>query len=170
MITSDELLDIVDEQDQVIGQMMRSQVYAKKMSNFRAVNVFIQNDKGQLWIPRRVATKRVFPLCLDASAAGHVASGETYEQAFVREVMEELAIDVTRVPWTYMGKTVPHQHNTSAFSEVYCIPSNEVPNYNSQDFFEYYWLTPQELIARIEAGDTSKGDLPKLVRLFFITT
>jgi isopentenyldiphosphate isomerase len=82
----DELLDIVDQNDKVIGRKLRSEIYENKMSNFRVVNAFLINDNGQLWIPRRSANKRIFPSCLDTSMGGHVSSGETYEDAFKREL------------------------------------------------------------------------------------
>ncbi|MFY9463164.1 MAG: hypothetical protein WAP52_03190 [Candidatus Sungiibacteriota bacterium] len=62
---TDELLDLVDAQDRVIGVMRRGEVYAKGIHNIRVVNAFIINTKGELWIPRRTADKRSFPLCLD---------------------------------------------------------------------------------------------------------
>ena len=54
----DELLDLVDENDHVIGVMRRSEVYGKKLRNIRVINAFIVNSKGELWIPRRTAHKR----------------------------------------------------------------------------------------------------------------
>jgi len=74
----DEYLDLVDLQDSVIGRKLRSEVYAEHLSNFRVVNAFVLNSKGELWIPRRTADKRIFPLCLDMSVGGHVESGESY--------------------------------------------------------------------------------------------
>lgn len=161
---ADELLDIVDQNDQVIGQRTRSEIYSQGLSNFRVVNAFLINDKGQLWIPRRSKNKRIFPLCLDTSMGGHVETGEKYEEAFAREMMEELRIDTGRVLWQFIGALNPHHHETSAFMHVYLLRINEVPNYNRQDFIEYYWLTPQELLNRLARGDTSKEDLPKIVR------
>src|ERR1044072_3256275 len=97
---NDELLDLVSPDDVVIGQALRSVIYAHDWSNFRVVNAFIINDQGKLWIPRRTANKQLFPLCLDASMGGHVAAGETYHQAFVRELQEELNIDASTVKYT----------------------------------------------------------------------
>ena len=81
----DEYLDLVDENDNVIGKEKRSIVYSKGLNNFRVVNLFIVNSEGKIWIPRRGPHKRIFPSALDMSMGGHVDSGETYEQAFKRE-------------------------------------------------------------------------------------
>lgn len=165
---SDEILDLVSVDDIVIGQLPRSEIYNKKLSNFRVVNAFIINDQGQLWIPRRTKTKRIFPLCLDASMGGHVESGETYEQAFERELSEELGLDANNVTYKMIGKLNPHDHNTSAFMQVYLINLNQVDTYNTQDFCEYFWLTPQECINKLDSGDAGKGDLVKMIRQLLI--
>ena len=57
--------------------------------------LLIRNQDGKFWIPRRQATKKVLPNCLDGSAVGHVSSGEVYEQSMIREVAEELNIDIS---------------------------------------------------------------------------
>lgn len=163
----DELLDLVDANDNVIGQKPRSQVYSEQLSNFRAINVFIVNSRGELWIPRRTAHKKMFPLGLDMSTGGHVESGEDYDTAFRREVMEELNIDIDRVDHRLIGYCTPHQHGTAAFSKIYEIRSDETPVYNPDDFVEAFWITPQELLERIEQGEVAKGDLPILVKMLY---
>ena len=163
----DELLDLVDEEDRVIGSMLRSEVYARGLHNVRVVNLFIINSEGKLWIPRRTAHKKLYPLCLDMSMGGHVMSGETYDEAFAREVSEELRIDVARVPYRLLGHLTPHQHSVSAFMNVYEIMQNAAPDFNPDDFTEYFWLTPAEVLARIAAGEKAKGDLPKLIGIFY---
>lgn len=166
---TDELLDIVDKNDTVIGQKHRSAVYAENLSNFRVVNAFIQNDKGELWIPRRSKNKRLWPLYLDASMGGHVAAGETYEEAFKRETMEELRIDISSVSHKEIAVLTPSQHNVSAFMKVFLLQKNEPPNYNPDDFIEAFWLKPQEIISRLEKWDKGKDDLPKLIKHLFMT-
>ncbi|OQA36191.1 MAG: Nudix hydrolase [Candidatus Dependentiae bacterium ADurb.Bin331] len=164
----DELLDLVNEHDQIIGQEWRSVVHEQGLRNFRVVNAFLINQQSQLWIPRRTAHKKLFPSALDASMGGHVASGETYEQAFSRELMEELRIDATRNAYEKIGALNPHQHNTSGFMQVYVLRTNSVPQFNPDDFVEYYWLTPHEFLQRVEQGDSCKSDLPKIIRHLFI--
>lgn len=163
----EEILDLVDENDVVIGSLSRKEVYTRGLKNFRVVNVFIRNDDGELWIPRRTAAKKLFPLYLDMSAAGHVESGESYEEAFAKEVREEINIDVTAVSHKELGHLSPHIDNVSAFSKVFEIEYNDVPAYNTDDFVEYYWLTPAEILALVEEGEKMKSDIPKLIKKFY---
>lgn len=164
---TDELLDLVNERDEVIEVLPRSEVYKRGLHNFRAINVFIKNSQGQIWIPRRVATKRVFPLCLDMSVGGHVESGETYDFAFTRETQEELGLDITKLNWRLIGHFTPHEHGLSAFMQVYEIALDEVTYFNPDDFFEAFWLYPSEVLDRLTAGDISKDDLPRLIKLVY---
>ena len=164
---NDELLDLVNDNDMVIGCAFRSEIYAKKKNNFRVVNLFIENSAGQLWIPRRTAVKKIYPLGLDASMGGHVACGETYAQALARELKEELDIDLAMATYQFLGHLTPHQHDVSAFMQVYKIAQDTVPHFNTNDFVEYYWLSPQELLARLNNGDTAKSDLPKIIQHFY---
>lgn len=164
---SDELLDLVDEQDQVIGQMKRSEVYAQHLSNFRVINAFIVNAKGELWIPRRTANKKIFPLCLDMSVGGHVESGDTYKETLKRETQEELNIDTDKKHIRFLGHASPEKDGVSAHMHVYELFSEETPDYNRNDFVESFWLTPEAFFERIKNGDKTKEDLPKLIQLFY---
>ncbi len=51
--SSDEILDIVDENDCIIGQVRRGDAYARGLTNFRVIDAFIRNSEGKLFIPRR---------------------------------------------------------------------------------------------------------------------
>lgn len=158
-MNSDEILDLVNEKDEVIGQKKRSEIYAKHLLGFRVINGFICNSEKKLWIPRRHAQKKLFPLHLDASVGGHVLTGENYEEAFSRETYEELGIKIHNTPHKKIARLTPHEHKTSAFMWIYIINSNTVPNYNTQDFTEYYWLSIDEFFERLSYGDKAKSDL-----------
>lgn len=160
-----ELLDIVNEQDQVISQKYRSEIYEQQLSCFRVINAFIINQQKHVWIPRRTKHKKLFPLCLDASVGGHVMAGENYQQAFERELKEELNIDAIHCNYEIIAKLVPHNHNVSAFMQLYLIYTDITPTYNMDDFESAEWFAIHELQEKIEKGIPTKGDLPILINV-----
>lgn len=89
---SEELFDVVDEQDQVLEQLPRSVVHARKLLH-RAANVFVFNSKGELLLQFRSATKDEYPHCYTSSASGHLSAGEDYLESAQREMQEEIGID-----------------------------------------------------------------------------
>ncbi|PTA67914.1 NUDIX hydrolase [Deinococcus arcticus] len=161
--TPTEWLDLVNERDEVVGTVTRGDAWARRLP-VRVVNAFVVNGAGQLWIPRRTPSKRVFPRCLDMSVGGHVERGESYEAAFRRETQEELNLDLDTVPWREVAAFSPFDTPLSAFMRVYEIRSDVAPAFNPDDFSGAEWLTPAEVLARIAAGDPAKGDLAELIR------
>jgi isopentenyl-diphosphate delta-isomerase len=159
----DELLDLVNEHDEVIGQEYRLEVYNKKLNNFRVVNAFLVNEKKEVWIPRRSRTKKLFPFCLDASMGGHVMAGETYDQAFARELHEELNLKIDLLQYQCCARLAPNQHNVSAYMRVYIIQTNVSPDYNQADFDSAAWYAIDDLQKSIQLGEATKGDLPVLI-------
>lgn len=163
----DEYLDLVDKDDNVVGKKLRSEVYNEGLNNYRVVNAFIVNSKEELWIPRRTADKKIFSLCLDMSLAEHVQSGETYGEALERGLKEELNLELSQMNCRVLGHLSPLKDNVSCFMTVYEFRMNRAPNYNKKDFTEYFWLTPKTFFEKINKGDKSKDDLPKLVKMFY---
>jgi isopentenyldiphosphate isomerase len=163
----EEWLDLVDENDNVIGCKLRAEVHAEKLKNYRAINLFIRNSKGELWIPRRTAHKKLYPSGLDFSCAGHVESGDTYEHTLKKEVMEELNINVDEHPVRFLGKTTPKDLNT-CFAMNYELQLDEAPKYNPDDFTEAFWWTPEETVRRIESGEYAKSSLAPIIKRFYL--
>ena len=89
--TDDEILEIVDSDDRVIGRATRGEIHHKNLMH-RAVHIFVFNFDGEIYVQRRSALKDRHSLKLDSSAAGHVDPGESYEQTASRELQEELGI------------------------------------------------------------------------------
>lgn len=158
-MSSSEVLDIVSFNDDVIGQEERGVIHAKGLSSYRVVNGFICNAKKQLWIPRRHPKKELFPLHLDASVCGHVRSGETYEEAFIRETREELNLELVSGSYSAIARLTPHTHGTSGFMWVYIMNSDIAPDYNANDFTESFWLSPEDFFSKVSRGDKARSDL-----------
>lgn len=163
-IIEEEILDIVDENNTIVRQQKRSEYYANKIDYLRSVAAFVRNSAGQLWIPRRVASKKLFPLYLDASVSGHVSAGESYYEAFARETVEETGINVSTVTFRELG-ILGLQEGLTAFCSTYIIDYERIDNYNQEDFCESYWLYPDEIFERIKNGDRLKSDPQKILEL-----
>jgi isopentenyldiphosphate isomerase len=89
----DETFDIVNERDEVIGRAARAEVHARGLKH-RAVHVLVFNESAELFVQKRAATKDTFPGRYDSSASGHLASGEGYDECALRELQEELGLEI----------------------------------------------------------------------------
>jgi 8-oxo-dGTP pyrophosphatase MutT (NUDIX family) len=160
-----EILDLVNDFDVVIGQIPRDDSWDKvaRGGYLRVINAFVVNKQEQLFIPRRSSRKRMFPNGLDMSVGGLVQAGESYLQAFKRETLEELNLDVDALVWREVAYFSPVTTGLSAFMKVFEIELEETPKFNPDDFSGFFWLTPLELKARILSGDAAKDDLLELV-------
>jgi isopentenyldiphosphate isomerase len=91
----EELFDVVDEEDRVIGRQSRREVHRQGLRH-RAVHVLVFNQRGHVFLQKRSMQKDRFPGAWDSSASGHLDSGEDYDGCAVRELREELG-------WTAPG-------------------------------------------------------------------
>ncbi|MFF4245066.1 NUDIX hydrolase [Streptomyces sp. NPDC001822] len=91
MNPADELLDIVDENDEVVGQATRGEATARGLRH-RCVFIEARDGAGRLFVHRRTATKLVFPSHYDMFVGGVVGAGESYDAAALREAEEELGV------------------------------------------------------------------------------
>jgi Isopentenyldiphosphate isomerase len=91
MSAADEILDIVDENDVVVGQSPRGEAYARGLRH-RCVFIQARDARGRLFVHRRTPTKLVFPSLYDMFVGGVVGAGESYDSAALREAEEELGV------------------------------------------------------------------------------
>src|ERR1700722_15312119 len=87
----DELFDVVDADDRVIGEAPRREVHARKLLH-RATHVLVHDANGRLFLQRRSLGKDTFPGCWDSSCSGHLDAGEDYPEAARRELGEEIGL------------------------------------------------------------------------------
>lgn len=160
MAHEDELLDLVNKDDQIIGTIWRSEydrLGAEDLGYIRAVELFIVNSKGELWIPKRTAEKRIAPNGFDYSAGGHVTSGETYDEAMIKETGEELNIHLTESDLEVVAMIGPDQNRY--IRKLYVRRSDETPQYNPDDFVSAAWLAPETVVEMLDAGTPAKSTL-----------
>lgn len=83
-----ERLQIVDEQDRLIGTAPKDEVWQKGLIH-RAARIMVRNRAGAVLLQRR-GDKPLYPHRWDISVAGHVAEGDSYEATALREAKEEI--------------------------------------------------------------------------------
>ncbi|MBI5606718.1 MAG: NUDIX domain-containing protein [Deltaproteobacteria bacterium] len=91
--TKTETLEVVDENNQVIGTASRWEIHQKALRH-RSVHIFIFNSRGDLYLQKRSPDKDQYPEHWDSSAAGHTDPGESPLETAQRELMEELGLQV----------------------------------------------------------------------------
>ncbi|MGW8402125.1 NUDIX domain-containing protein, partial [Streptomyces lydicus] len=90
-LNADEILDVVDENDQVVGQAPRGETYARRMRT-RCAFILVRDAEDRIFVHRRTPNKLVFPSHYDMFVGGVVGAGESYDRAALREAEEELGV------------------------------------------------------------------------------
>lgn len=89
-----EILDIVNDRDEVIGQEERDEVHRLGLV-CRLVYVCFYTSNHEIILQKRSLTKKNDPGKLTTAVSGHVASGQDYLEAAVREALEETGVEIS---------------------------------------------------------------------------
>ena len=91
MTAADELVDVIDDDGRTIQVVSRHTMRTQRLPH-RCCYVLVFNAGGELLVHLRTATKDIYPSHWDVCVGGVVAAGETFDQAAVREVQEEIGV------------------------------------------------------------------------------
>jgi isopentenyldiphosphate isomerase len=146
-LSADELLDIVDERDRVVGQARRAEAYARRLRH-RCVFVLVRDSRGRIFVHRRADRKLVFPAMYDMFVGGVVGAGESYHDAALREAEEELGVTGLPAPtplFTYLYESAEHTWWCALYEVVWDAPVNP----QTEEISWYAFLTETELDRRL---------------------
>ncbi len=124
-----EYFDILDEKGNLTGEKkLRSEVH-RDGDWHKAVHIWIINDKGEILLQRRCATKDSNPNMLDISCAGHLSSGDKSLDGALRELKEELNIEANADELHYIKTIKKSSRYTSTFinnefDDLYILRTN----------------------------------------------
>ena len=142
---------VVNEKDEVIGTMLKSEAH-KKGTPHRIAITYLEKKAGEILVQVRADGY------LDHSSAGHVDPGESYEQAALRELAEELG--VTGVPLKYVGhgNTKAETYSDGARSHVFDIFSciAEAKELQVDEVESVYWAKPEDVLQDMQGGNQEK--------------
>ena len=89
-----EMLDVLDEFGKKTGISKSKEEMYKTGEWFRSVHIWIINDQKEVLLQKRSPNKSTFPNLWAVSVSGHVQAGEESIDTVVREIKEELSLDV----------------------------------------------------------------------------
>ena len=138
-----EALNIVDSNDQVIGENTRDEIH-RLGQRHRSVHIFVFNSHGEIFLQKRSMQKDNDPGLWDTSVAGHVDSGEDYDQAALREVQEELGTS-PQEPLQRLIKYPATPETGNEFCWIYHCEMNGPFQLDPDEIDEGRWLTITEL-------------------------
>lgn len=132
-----ELLDVLDDNGLKTGITKDKDEIYKTGEWFRSVHIWIVNDNNELLLQKRSPYKTTFPNLWAVSVSGHVMAGETSIQAVIREVKEELDIDINsnqcKYLFTIRRQNIFNNCINRVYDDVYIVKLNiDVVNANIQ--------------------------------------
>jgi len=98
-----EMLEVVDENDNIIGLETREKVHKEGLLH-REIHVFFLTPKGEIIFQHRAKDKDTYPDKLDATVGGHVDPSMTYEETAVKECKEETGVDIDTSKLLFLTK------------------------------------------------------------------
>jgi len=154
-----EYLDIVDENNNLIGKSAEREDTHLNGIWHREVSVWIANDKGELLLQKRSTNKKEKPNQW-GTCSGHIATGETIEESLIRELKEEIGFTVTIQKLELIGiekvKNESPGRKNYHFKYLYFVRSNwPIDKYTIQleELSEIKYVPFNELKKMIANGD-----------------
>lgn len=136
---------MVDMQDQVIGKATRREIHQKQLIH-RSIHILVFNSNKQIFLQKRSNTKDENPGIWDTSSAGHVDTGETYDECAERELWEELRIKESLKP---LAKIKACKETYQEHVQVYVCKTNASITINRNEISagKYFdWATLPNII------------------------
>jgi isopentenyl-diphosphate delta-isomerase type 1 len=149
MVNGDSV-DLVDEDDRIIGQALRSECHGDPKLIHRAVHVLLFNDQQQLLLQKRSCHKDIQPGKWDTSVGGHLDPGENYRAAAIREMNEELGVAGIPLRELYHSKirNRVESENVRTYLTIYNGPIRFAPD----EIDEVRFWSHEEISAALKSG------------------
>ncbi len=156
----EEYFDVLNEQGKKTGKTkLRAEVHCDGDWH-RAADIFIINPSGEVLLQRRSSIKDSYPDMWDISCGGHLEAGDSSREAAVRELQEELGLDVRPEELKLVladyktSKRVSDTFINNSFNDLYILhsdtPISEMVLQESE-VAEVKFFTPNELKQMIKA-------------------
>jgi isopentenyl-diphosphate delta-isomerase len=152
--TDSEALILVDECDRELGHLSRALCHEGRGVLHRAFSLLIFNDRGELLLQQRAATKRLWPLYWSNSCCSHPRLAEAMELAIHRRLHEELGIRCSlqflfkfQYQAQYGAEGAEHE-----LCSVFCGRHSGRLRINRSEIADWRWVSPEALQREMTEG------------------
>lgn len=120
----------------------------------------------EVLLQKRSPEKDIFPGCYDVSAAGHLLSGEDFQETAIRELKEELGLETRpeelqrlflnreTVQGTFHGKTVCDREVSAVYVLVRDVQAEEL-HLQREEVDSVIWMDMEECRRRMDSSKES---------------
>lgn len=115
-----EMLEIIDDNDNVIGLETRAKIHQDGLLH-REIHIWFLTTKGEIIFQHRAKNKDTYPDKLDATVGGHVEPRMSYEDTAIKECKEETGIDINPSKIIFLTKM-----RKKSFDEVTGMTNNTI--------------------------------------------
>ena len=148
----EEILDVVDKTDKFVRKATRKEVMEKALMH-RDSRVVIENSKGEFLVQKRSMNKDTYPEHWDIGVAETVKSGESYEGAAMRGLVEEvgiIGISNIQLIHSLLFKIKYNSPKTNEHVKVYKIFYDGKLTIQKEEIDETKFLTKEDVTNLIE--------------------
>lgn len=121
-----EILEIVDDNDNVIGTETKGKIHEEELLH-RDIHIWFITPNAEIIFQHRSIDKDLLPDKLDSTVAGHVELNDSYEKTAIKECKEETGIDIdinnliflTKMKNSAINHRTGKSHNTIGVQYAY---------------------------------------------------
>lgn len=149
-MAGEEWFDIVDDDDRIVGRATRADCHGNPGLIHRVAHVLVLNRKEQILLQKRSMSKDVQPGRWDTSVGGHLDPGESYLDAALREMREELGI--VDVPLQFLYHSRIRNHFESENVATYLTRYNGEIRFDPGEIDAVRFFSAEEIVSRLGTG------------------
>ena len=115
-----ELVEVVDAQARVLEIVTRARMRAERLMH-RAVYVLVRDGAGRVLVHRRSEDKDLWPGRWDVAIGGVMAVGESWIEGALRELAEEVGVEVDPVDLDDLGGGVYEDADVAVVGHCFAV-------------------------------------------------
>jgi isopentenyldiphosphate isomerase len=150
-VDNTEWFDVVDALDRPIGRERREVVHSRELFH-RAIHVFVLDAAGRMLVQKRSMLKDSAAGLWCSSCSGHLDAGEDYLGAAVRELEEELGLEIDPENLTHILSVSPCMETGWEFCRLFFLQDDGPYVFEPSEITELRSLALIELDEWVSSG------------------